>query len=62
MVHGHDVEYPKFRDKAVCLSWALKGLCSASCKRKAAHVCYYRDTVHAIHKVMDDCGVPNSQP
>ena len=62
MLEGHDVTIPQHAGKDVCLAWALKGSCSAMCKRKAAHVRYSRDTIKSIHKVLDDCGVPNSQP
>ena len=62
MLEGHDVTIPKHAGKDVCLSWALKGSCSATCKRKAAHVRYSRDTIKSIHDLMDSCGVPNSQP
>ena len=62
MTGDNEVEVPKHAGKEVCLSWALKGSCSATCKRKASHVRYPRDTIKEIHKVLDACGVPNSQP
>ena len=62
MLEGHDVNVPKHNGEAVCLTWALKGRCSASCKRKAQHVRYSRSVNQAIHSLMDSCGVANSQP
>ena len=61
MMQGHDAEIPKHSGKQVCLVWALKGECSASCKRKEQHVRYAPTTNKAIHSLMDACGVANSQ-
>ena len=57
MIHGHNVDYPSYRDKPVCLSWALKGECNDACKRKFNHVPYPADTNKLIHELMDKCGV-----
>ena len=57
MVQGHDVEYPKHRDKPVCLSWALKGECNDNCKRSGNHVHYPTEVNKKIHELMDKCGV-----
>ena len=57
MVQGHDVTYPKYRDKPVCLSWALKGECNEACKRKFNHVTYPTEVNKKIHELMDTCGV-----
>ena len=61
MMQGHDPEVPKHNGKAVCLTWALKGACSATCKRKDQHVRYGRSVNQAIHGLMDTCGVANPQ-
>ena len=57
MVNGHDVTYPKHRDKPVCLSWALKGECNDACKRKFNHIPYPTEVNKKIHELMDKCGV-----
>jgi hypothetical protein len=57
MMKDRDVEIPKVAGKEVCLVWALKGKCSASCKRSAQHKSYPRATTTAIHELMDACGV-----
>ena len=62
MLEGHDVEVPTHNNDPVCLTWALKGRCSSSCKRKAQHVRYPRSVAQALHAMMDTCGVANSQP
>jgi hypothetical protein len=62
MVGGCQVEYPKHANKPVCMAWALKGTCATSCKRAAQHVRYGAETVKALHKFMDECGVANPQP
>ena len=62
MMGENEVETPKHAGKEVCLSWAPKGSCSATCKRKTSHVCCPRDTIKEIHKVLDAWGVPNGQP
>ena len=61
MMDGHSPIVPKHSGKEVCLSWALKGECSASCKRGKQHVRYSRDTNSQIHKLLDECGVANPQ-
>jgi hypothetical protein len=62
MIGSHDVTLPKVNGEPVCLSWALKGVCSSGCKRKHQHVRYGRSTIQQLHKLMDDCGVANPQP
>jgi len=62
MLGDHGADIPKLGDKPVCLSWAYKGECSDSCKRKAQHKVYNRGTVQALHVLMDVCGVANPQP
>ncbi len=59
MMQGHDVAIPKHKGKAVCLVWALKGECSATCKRKDLHIRYPGDTTAKIHDLLTTCGVPN---
>jgi hypothetical protein len=61
MMQGHDAKIPKHNGKPVCLVWALKGECSASCKRKDQHVRYPGDTAAKIHDLMTTCGVANPQ-
>ena len=41
----NEVTIPKHNGNPVCLSWALKGVCSSGCKRKHQHVCYGRTTI-----------------
>jgi hypothetical protein len=62
MVGGRQLEYPKHANKPVCMSWALKGSCSAGCKRAAQHVRYGSAVVTALHRFLDECGVANPQP
>ena len=62
MTQGHDVTFPKQSGKEVCLTWALKGQCSRSCRRKEAHIRYNAETIRAIHTLMDECGVATVQP
>ena len=62
MIGSNDVTIPKHNGDPVCLSWALKGVCSSGCKRKHQHVRYGRTTIQQLHKLMDDCGVANPQP
>ena len=52
-----DLAVPNHAGKPVCLTWALKGSCSSTCKRKEQHVRYSRATVQNIHKYLDECGV-----
>ena len=61
MTEGHNVTIPKHAGKDVCLVWALKGECSATCKRKGQHVRYSRNTIRDIHTLMTECGVANPQ-
>ena len=62
MMEGKDATIPSHRDNPVCLSWALKGRCSNSCKRKDQHVNYPQGVVTKLHELLDKCGVENSQP
>ena len=62
MMEGKDADIPSHRDNPVCLSWALKGRCSNSCKRKEQHVLYPQGVVTKLHELLDKCGVANSQP
>ncbi len=57
MMEGHEVTVPKHNNKPVCLVWALKGECSATCKRKNQHVRYSQATNEAISQLLSDCGV-----
>ena len=61
MMEGKEVTVPKHANKDVCLVWALKGQCSATCKRKDQHVRYSRNTTTQLHQFLDACGVPNPQ-
>jgi hypothetical protein len=61
MVGDRKLEFPKQGGQAICVQWALKGTCSAACKRASQHVRYNADTVKALHKFMDDCGVAPSK-
>ena len=61
MMEGKDVAIPQHRGKDICLVWALKGDCSATCKRKDQHVRYSKDTLSAITKLLDKCGAPGAQ-
>ena len=61
MAEGHEVEIPKHGGKPVCLVWALKGECSATCKRKSQHVRYSRNALRDIHTLLTTCGVANPQ-
>lgn len=61
MVGNLQLEYPKQGGKPVCMAWALKGNCSTNCKRATQHVRYNLETVKALHKFLDDCGVANPQ-
>ena len=57
MTAGHTVIYPKHGGNPICMSWALKGSCLASCRRKSQHVRYGAAGGIALGKLMDDCGV-----
>ena len=59
MMQGHDIDVPKHRGKDVCLTWALKGACTSTCKRKEAHVRYPLTVNKALHELLDKCGVAN---
>jgi hypothetical protein len=61
MMEGKDVTIPKHSNKDVCLVWALKGECSAGCKRKTQHVRYSQATNRAISELLTKCGVPETQ-
>jgi hypothetical protein len=61
MMEGKDVTIPKHSNKDVCLVWALKGECSAGCKRKAQHVRYSQATNRSISELLTKCGVPEIQ-
>ena len=61
LMQGHDCTVPKHGSEEVCLSWALKGRCHSMCQRKDQHQRYSRDTIRAIHTLLDDCGVANAQ-
>ena len=62
LIGSHDVEIPKHQGQPICLTWALKGACSAGCKRKDQHKTYGRTTNQQIHALLDTCGVANPQP
>ena len=40
LLEAASTEQPKINGKPVCLTWALKGSCSAKCKRGKQHVRY----------------------
>lgn len=61
MMEGHSVEIPKHSGSDVCLTWALKGECSAACRRKAQHVRYSQTTNRAIGALLTSCGIPETQ-
>ena len=61
MMSVNEAPIPKHKGKAVCLVWALKGECSATCKRKDQHVRYPGDTTVKIHDFLTACGVANPQ-
>jgi hypothetical protein len=60
-MEGHSPTIPKHNSKPVCLAWALKGECSATCKRKEQHVRYSQAVCSKVHALLDDCGVENPQ-
>ena len=62
MIGARDVDVPSYNGKPVCLTWALKGACSNSCKRKEQHARYGRAVNQKLHQLLDDCGVDNPQP
>ncbi len=61
MMNGHEVQIPKHAGNEVCLTWALKGECSAACRRKNQHVAYSQATNRAIGALLTTCGVPELQ-
>jgi hypothetical protein len=61
MMRGHSATIPTHNGAEVCLAWALKGECTAACRRSGNHVRYGRNTVQDIHSLMDTCGVASSQ-
>ena len=60
MMEGHSPTIPKHRGKEICLTWALKGACGNTCKRKEQHVHYPPAVVHSVHEMLDACGVAPS--
>ena len=62
MMEGKDATIPSHRGKPVCLVWALKGECNATCKRKDQHIDYPATVTKAIHSMLTKCGVPDPQP
>ena len=62
MLGNRNLEIPKHAGKPVCLAWALKGICAASCKRATEHARYSQATLKAIHGLLDKCDVANPQP
>ena len=50
-----------YNGKDVCLTWALKGSCSSTCKRKQAHERYTQAVNNKIHELLTTCGVANPQ-
>ena len=61
MMEGHSPTIPQHNSKPVCLSWALKGECSATCKRKEQHVRCSQAICAKVHSLLDACGVANPQ-
>ena len=61
MMRGHSPTIPTHNGQEVCLAWALKGECTAACRRHGNHVRYGRNTNQEIHGLMDTCGVASSQ-
>ena len=61
MMEGRNVEIPKHAGSDVCLTWALKGECSAACRRKNQHTRYSQATNRAIGQLLTGCGVPELQ-
>jgi hypothetical protein len=61
MMEGKNVTIPKQGSKDVCLVWALKGECSAGCRRKEQHIRYSQTTLRSIHELLTKCGVPENQ-
>ena len=61
MMEGQNVEVPKHAGNDVCLTWALKGECSAACRRRSQHVRYSQATNRAIAALLTSCGVAEPQ-
>ena len=59
MTSGHESAIPKHGGKEVCLAWALKGACSATCRRKDMHVEYPPSVMTKLHAFLTTCGVVN---
>jgi hypothetical protein len=57
MIQGKNATVPKHNGKAVCMVWAFKGECSASCKRKDQHVKYSEATNRSLGQLLTKCGV-----
>ena len=62
LVGDKDSEVPQHNGNPVCLTWALKGACSSTCKRAYQHQHYPRATLQKLHAFLDKCGVKNTQP
>ena len=58
---GADI-IPKYKNHAVCLTWALKGECTSGCRRRHQHVRYPRSVNQAIDAMLDTCGVADPEP
>ena len=58
---GADI-IPKYKNQAVCLTWALKGECTSGCRRRHQHVRYPRSVNQAIDSMLDTCGVADPTP
>ena len=61
MVGGRDGEFPKHGGKSVCMSWALRGSCTTTCKRASQHSRYNPVTQKALHDFLDFCEVAGTQ-
>ena len=58
---GADI-IPKYKNQAVCLTWALKGECTSGCRRRHQHVRYPRTVNQAIDSMLDVCGIADPEP
>ena len=61
LIAGHEGDVPKLGGDPVCLTWALKGRCSPTCRRGAQHVRYPARTISQLHGFLTTCGVANPQ-
>ena len=61
VLEAYTGEIPKHNGKPVCLTWALKGQCGRTCKRRESHQQYSRATNDKIHQILTDVGVPDQQ-